>query len=678
MDLDELIPSRYRGLVAVEVSGAEAELFFHEGDGFRTERVEFHPFLLTGESAAADGSDPAAVIELDGDSPLKWRIDYASIEALEAAVKLLTSRGEFFSVIRDYTQQALTVLESRLFSGMTFPELRRMQWEIVFDGDEVAAVETADSGGGRERFDTGSEKERLEALLDITRRWDPDVIEGYGLCDEVLSRLLERFRFHRIRAEFGRGGGGFTKRPGRLSFGERTLNFNRFDLRGRHIVDLAHLALRYDVGVREFDSFEPAALAQYFHLEETGARLIGALCAIFTPSDFYRARILPLKYQDVICRGNGSSLDALFCAEYLRSGAALPLPERPQNFQGAMTRAEVSGVFRNVWHCDVRSLYPSLIIANSWTPKRDRLGIYLRLLRELRDFRLEARRNAAEAGNVETRRHFQTLQSAFKILINSFYGYLGFPQGTFNDYELAARVTAAGREVLGTLLDFLTRRGAGIIEADTDGVYFQPPADAGAPADFERELQAALPTKITIELDEFFQAMFAYKSKNYALLTAGGDVRISGAALKSRAYEPFRRNFIREVVTRLLTGRGAEIPALRDEYRERIAGHLLPLRDLAKSETLGDSTANYRRKLASGTGRRSAAYELAIAAGRELRAGAQVFFYVTGDKKKPSITDSSRLLDANRGERDENVVYYLNQLEELYANFSGFIEKSAL
>ena len=172
--------------------------------------------------------------------------------------------------------------------------------------------------------------------------------------------------------------------------------------------------------------------------------------------------------------------------------------------------------------------------------------------------------------------------------------------------------------------------------------------------------------------------MFAYKSKNYALLTAGGDVRISGAALKSRAYEPFRRNFIREVVTRLLTGRGAEIPALRDEYRERIAGHLLPLRDLAKSETLGDSTANYRRKLASGTGRRSAAYELAIAAGRELRAGAQVFFYVTGDKKKPSITDSSRLLDANRGERDENVVYYLNQLEELYANFSGFIEKSAL
>ena len=47
------------------------------------------------------------------------------------------------------------------------------------------------------------------------------------------------------------------------------------------------------------------------------------------------------------------------------------------------------------------------------------------------------------------REHFDALQGSFKVLINSFYGYAGFAQGTFNDFDLAEAVTARAFVPLG-------------------------------------------------------------------------------------------------------------------------------------------------------------------------------------------------------------------------------------
>ena len=98
---------------------------------------------------------------------------------------------------------------------------------------------------------------------------------------------------------------------------------------------------------------------------------------------------------------------------------------------------------------------------------------------------------------------------------------------------------------------------------------------------------------------------------------------------------------------------------------------------MAKSETLADSPETYKRKLAAGTGKRSAAYELAIKSGREYRQGDQIAFYITGDKKRVSVVDNAKLLsDADETVRDENVPYYLDKLEELRKKFAPFFESS--
>src|SRR5207253_6616681 len=100
------------------------------------------------------------------------------------------------------------------------------------------------------------------------------------------------------------------------------------------------------------------------------------------------------------------------------------------------------------------------------------------LLTDLRSFRLEAKgqmQSADKEGNRPKWHHLHALQNTFKILINSFYGYLGFAQGHFADFDAAARVTQIGRELLQKMIAWLTERGAQVIEVDTDGIYFVPP-----------------------------------------------------------------------------------------------------------------------------------------------------------------------------------------------------------
>src|SRR5205807_6115047 len=204
--------------------------------------------------------------------------------------------------------------------------------------------------------------------------------------------------------------------------------------------------------------------------------------------------------------------------------------------------------------------------------------------------RLEAKASmrAAEKANDKGRaRHFHATQNTFKILINSFYGYLGFAQGHFADFDAAARVTQIGRDLLQKMIAWLNERGAQVIEVDTDGIYFVPPSSvaagvssaktkaAGTAASTEIDelrggLAKELPPGIEVEFDERFDAMFSYKAKNYALLTRGGDVIIKGGALKSRGLEKFQRVFLEEMIKLLMEGKAEAIGELRNEFERKI------------------------------------------------------------------------------------------------------------
>ncbi|MBQ6472659.1 MAG: hypothetical protein IJJ33_11795 [Victivallales bacterium] len=396
-----------------------------------------------------------------------------------------------------------------------------------------------------------------------------------------------------------------------------------------------------------------------------------ALSRILSPSFFYQASLVPLSYQNCVIRSTATRIDAMLCAEYMTRNAALPVPQDAVQFAGALTAGEKQGVFQNVWHVDVRSLYPSIIISRQLTPASDHQGVFLRLLTGLREFRLAAK-DARKTAPPEQRDHYDALQSTFKILINSFYGYCGFAQGTFNDYRLAALITSTGRDILDGMSNFLESIGAMVIEMDTDGIYFTPPPGESSVEQMQNRIQQTLPPGIEIEIDDTYQAMLGYKSKNYALLHHDGRITMSGAALRSRGLEPFQRHYIADHVSLLLQGHADQIPALYQKYVEDIENHRLPLSDFAKKEYLSTDPKAYMQKVIEGKAKRSASYELAVrAGGNRFQLGDAVTYYVTGDKKSVSVTDNAKLLEnATPGERDENLPFYLNKLKQLYTKFS--------
>ena len=212
---------------------------------------------------------------------------------------------------------------------------------------------------------------------------------------------------------------------------------------------------------------------------------IRAIAEILSPSYFVQAQIFPYTYQNIPLRGNATKIDMLFLREYLHQRHSVPRPDEGRDVAGGYTHMEHQGVARPVLHCDVTSLYPSIMLAYDYLPKKDELNIFSGLLRDLRQFRVKAKDLAGNAKDEDSKLYGHALQSTFKILINSFYGYLGFQMGHFNDFDAANQVTAKGRELIQSAVAWLKEKGAQIIEVDTDGIYFVPPATVNTAAEAE-------------------------------------------------------------------------------------------------------------------------------------------------------------------------------------------------
>jgi len=698
-------------IVAVEFSEPNlAEVYLREADGSTAvRREEFSPYFwnaATGEPLAGDASLNHLVKASDWLSYQNGRAE-------------LQKSGAVFA-INDPVQQYLTSSGRTLFKGMAFEDLRRLQLDIETastegfefssaERDAVTAIAVSDSSGWEEivvieNGSAGSERTAIEWLTRTIQERDPDVIEGHNLFKFDLPYLTARAKKLKVRLAWGRDGSPLKSRPSRLQIAEKTIQYPKFVVRGRHIADTWILAQYYDVSSRELESFGLKSVARHFGVAEKDRVLLEgadiqrayredaaafrtyalqdvretrALAGILSRSYFIQAQIFPYNYQDVIIRGNATKIDALFLREYLRRGQSLPEPPETRPFEGGYTDIFETGVINNVWHCDVTSLYPSVMLAFGFVPKSDALGVFRGLLGDLRTFRLEAKTALKSARDPAERARLDALQTTFKILINSFYGYLGFAQGHFADFDAAENITSKGREILRQMVDWLGAQGAKVIEIDTDGIYFRPP-EGKAVEELEKGLAAELPAGIEVEFDKRYAAMFSYKAKNYALLEESGTMVIKGAALKSRGMEPFLRDYLEALLRLLLEGKPEQAAALREELAAQIRNRELPVSALAKTESLQDSLAAYQKKIGTSSRNRSAAFELAIKSGRPYQAGDQISYYITGVKKKVTAYENARMTaEWNADARDENVEYYAGKLEELAKKFEEFVPRAS-
>lgn len=662
----------------------KAHLSIATADGRREERtVSFRPFAWVSAERAGEG---VTVERLSGDTLFQWLAHADSLPVFSAYHKALPE-GTAVDILKPFESQWLLQQRARLYTDMPFAELRRCQLDIETGAAEPGAFSEAKNAGDRvlaigllcgdrrellvldEESDAG-EKRLLLEFNRVLQEIDPDVIEGHNIFKFDLDYLRQRCKRHKVPCAWGRFGQIAEFRNSRMKVAERWIDFTRCDLAGRTVIDTYLLVQLYDITAREMTAYGLKDAAIYFGLtpesgegrtyidgaeiqerfRENRAEFLAyladdlretkGLADVLLPTYFEQTRVFPIMLQEAALRGTAGKIDLLFLEEYYHARASCPAPVEIASFEGGFTRSFQEGVFRHVLHFDVASLYPSLLLHLGRNPKADRRGVFIPLLRQLREYRLKYKQLAKTAPTAAERAEAQARQATFKILINSFYGYLGFSQARFGDGELAAEVTRLGRELLQALIAGFQAQGCVILEADTDGIYLSAPDYYHRPEALLAKVAPILPAGIELEYDGIYDAMFCYKAKNYAL-AANGEITLRGSALRSRGIEPFLKRLSDQLIAYLLgvssVSPAAEVTALR----AKIAAREQPVTDLAKSETLSQNPAAYEQWIAGGGKPRRAAAEVALQMNPRPRMGERVSYYI-GPKAKGQTSDWQR------------------------------------
>ena len=683
-------------IVAVEPAGLDRmRIMRRTADGV-LEHFEdaFRPWLVAErrEPWAALPSRPE-VSTLDGAHRLRYLIRFPSWSSFSDAARAGRDANEPMFRFRSPVEQYLVAGGRTLFKDLVYDDLRRVQLDIEttgFDPNQPTAqlivVAIKASSGEEDVFtlDT-TEADLLERVTERLTRLDPDVLEGHNIFNFDLPFMLTRASRLGVPLRWGRDGS--VPRVGqgqqRFKVGALTIPFSPVYVYGRHVVDTYQQIQRYDTAgrlgsyglknavealglTRPNREFVPGEQIRDVWMSDRDRLLryalddvrdVDVLSRLAVPTEFYQTQLLPRSFQSVATGGPGEKINDLMVRAYIAQGHSVPVAGSARDYPGGHAELIASGAFGPVVKCDVESLYPSIMLTERITSATDTLGAYLPMLSDLTRRRLEAKAKSRTTIGAE-RAMWEGLQSSFKVLINSFYGYLGYSGGVFNDFDAAERVTLVGQRIIKQVVDEVRATGGTPIEVDTDGVYFVPPPDVASEAAehaYVERLAAALPAGIRLAHDGRFEAMLSLRVKTYGLLGYDGSVALKGSSLRSRRMEACFRAFLQEATIRFLRN---ERDAVRDAYfalGERIRDRSLDVHDFSQWSMLNAETLKSHPRLK----------RLIQRMPENVRSGDRIAVYERQDGELALVDEY---------QNDESIGYLLRRLRDTASRFRALFD----
>jgi DNA polymerase-2 len=589
-------------------------------------------------------------------TPLRDRLHKAGIETFEAdvrfAVRYLIDRGikggcEIEGEAEQRKGVTLVFDNSELRPADARIEPSVLSFDIETDAkgehllaislyapgvDEVLIVDGSDRPMPERATRCADERAALDVFCARIAAFDPDVLTGWNTIDfdlTVLERIAARLRHPfnlgrdtgpvRIRKAEGYFGSGQASVPGRLVLDGIDLlrgAFVRMDDYSLDAVARAVLgegkALRGgEAGEQEGGAKRDARdrigeiLHNYRHdlpafalYARTDARLAYDIVARLNliPLAFARTRLTGMMPDRVAA--SIASFDFLYLNELRHQDIVAPTVRSDDSRvfaaqQGGHVLEPVTGLHRNVWVFDFKSLYPSIIRTFNIDPVsyvagpppgadlietpggafRREPAILPRLLDEL-----FPRREAAKKAGDEVASH------AIKILMNSFYGVLGTPACRFYNPALANSITGMGREMLLWSKRWFEAAGFRVLYGDTDSLFVHSGSeDPGRAREQGRELAKALnrdiarhieqrwrvPSRLELELEKLYLKLFLPwarhstrgASKRYTGLLREGEhdrVEFVGMEVVRRDWTALAKQVQRELFQRLFADQPVE------------------------------------------------------------------------------------------------------------------------
>ena len=296
-------------------------------------------------------------------------------------------------------------------------------------------------------------------------------------------------------------------------------------------------------------------------------------------------------------------IDSILIRRGDRENIGIPLTRREtktDKIEGAYVHSMEPGLYEWVIVLDFRSMYPSLMIEHNicfttltkdppegsssilegiyFIPSDIYRGLIPRILQELMDNRLEAKRRMAEASQGSDKEHYNGLQEAIKVLMNSFYGVFASYFYRFTNRAIGASITAYARDSILKLISSLSEEGLDVIYSDTDSVFIKSPYnDIDGAISFGKELSTRHSRQYSmLEFEKVFSSFFTHgKKKRYVGKTVYPSEGMVVRGYEMRRTDAFdlQSNSLNELFKMILDGRIEEgLSYARDMIRRCRSG----------------------------------------------------------------------------------------------------------
>jgi len=592
----------------------------------------------------------APVCRLEAETPqdipgLRDRMHAADIQTFEAdvrfAVRYLIDRGikggceidgEWVpgnGVAREYSNPTLRPAEVAV-------EPRVLSFDIIeTDGkgdgllaislyapgiDEVLIVDGGNRTMPERATRCADERAALDAFCTRVKEVDPDVLMGWNVIDfdlTVLQRVAARLNHPfflgrepgaiRLRKAEGYFGSGQASIPGRLVLDGIDLLRGAFVRMDEYSLDAVAREVLGEGKAVAGDVHDRIAeivhnyrhdLAAFALYARTDARLAFQIVARLNLVQLAWARSRLTGMTPDRVAASIASFDFLYLTELERQGVVAPSVRADDSRvhaaqQGGHVLEPVTGLHRNVWVFDFKSLYPSIIRTFNIDPLsyverpppsadliRTAGGAFARspaILPRMLDELFPRRDAAKKAGDA-------VASNAIKILMNSFYGVLGTPACRFFNPALANAITGTGRELLLWSKAWFEAAGFKVLYGDTDSLFVDSRADDPARARSRgAELAAALTgelgrhieerwrvaSRLELEFEKLYLKLFLPRarhstrgaSKRYVGLVGGKDadeVEFIGMEVVRRDWTALAKLVQRELYQRLFADQSVD------------------------------------------------------------------------------------------------------------------------
>ena len=372
-------------------------------------------------------------------------------------------------------------------------------------------------------------------------------------------------------------------------------------------------------------------------------RLMKKLCTMLNLWEMARATWVPLNY--LTERGQQIKVFSLLTRKARELGFKVPYIKygsTAEGYVGATVLEAQSGAYYGpITALDFASLYPSIMMAHNLcystlvlddlrygniegvTYETFKVGkdtykfaqnvpsLLPVILNDLKAYRKKAKKDMAAASGF-MKQVFDGKQLAFKVSMNSIYGFTGASKGILPCMAIASTTTARGREMIQETKDYVETNfpGAKVRYGDTDSVMVEFDVQGRTGQDAinyswelgeraSKECTALFKKPNDLELEKIYCPFFLYSKKRYAAKlyekNKSGDVvfkyvDIKGLQLVRRDNTPHVREVLRELLDVILESSDPAPPIdlARQRAQELLTGDV-PHEKLVLSQSLSDT-----------------------------------------------------------------------------------------